>query len=99
MLAQISQQEVLGCIYHELLSAGGIEIGLKPVECYVAPGSACRFADVVRAAQERMEIALGVFLGKQHDATNPIQLNPGLDAQWTFAEGDRVIALGQQIYR
>lgn len=100
VLAQISHQEVLGCIYHELLSAGGIEISLKPVERYVEPGTTCSFADLVNAAQDRMEIALGVYPAEQRAGTDsPFQLNPGLATQWTLEQGDRVIALSQQIYR
>ncbi len=92
-LAQISQMKVLGSIYRELLSAGGVEISLRSAGEYVATGVECRFDDLVYAAQRNLEIALGLFL-----ADGDVLLNPSRDLRWTLDEADRVIVLAQEIY-
>lgn len=66
-LAQISLQEVLGPIYRELLSAGGVEISLRPASDYIEFGRDCNFNDITYAAQQRMEIALGLFLARNDE--------------------------------
>lgn len=93
-LAQISQQPVLGSIYRELLSAGGVEISLRPADQYVVAGSECRFDDLVFAAQQNAEIALGLYLDEQD-----VLLNPSRDATWTLGANDQVIVLAQELYR
>ena len=91
-LAQISRDPVLGSIYRELLSAGGIEVGLQAAARYVATGRPCSFDAVTAAAQRHTEIAIGVRAGGR------IVLNPAKDSAWTFGPDDRVIVLAQQLY-
>jgi voltage-gated potassium channel Kch len=94
-LAQVSRQPVLGPIYRELLSAGGVEISLRPATDYVDPEVDCRFDELAAAAQSRMEIALGLRLA---DGAR-LLLNPPRDAAWRLGESDRVVVLAQQVYR
>ncbi len=94
-LAQIAKQPVLGPIYRELLSAGGVEISLRPVSDYVEIGSSCSFFDLVFAAQQKMEIALGVRLAREGE----LFLNPERELAWRLDEEDRVVVLAQQLYR
>jgi hypothetical protein len=96
-LAQISQQTELGPIYRELLSAGGVEISLRPAADYVAMDEACGFADLMLAAQQRMEIALG--LRRVSASGAELLLNPDRDQRWELNESDRVVVLAQQVYR
>jgi hypothetical protein len=93
-LAQISRQKVLGPIFRELLSAGGVEVSLRPAGDYVETGVDCRFDDLTYAALEKMEIALGLRLG----ASGQVLLNPDRDSVWQLGHDDRVIVLAQQIY-
>ncbi len=94
-LAQIAKQPVLGPIYRELLSAGGVEISLRPVGDYVEIGSSCSFFDLAFAAQQKMEIALGVRLAREGE----LFLNPERELAWRLDEDDRVVVLAQQLYR
>jgi hypothetical protein len=93
-LAQVSQQKVLGSIYRELLSAGGVEFSLRPAGEYVALDAACRFDDLTYAAQQHSEIALGLYLKNRE-----VLLNPARDSEWQLDENDKLIVLAQQIYR
>ena len=94
-LAHIARQEILAPIYHELLSAGGIEISLRPAGDYVQPGTDCSFSDLIYSSQKKMEIALGIRLAQQG---GEIILNPSRQSTWQLGENDKVIVLAQQIY-
>ncbi len=97
-LAQISQQQILGSIYRELLSAGGIELALRPADEYTATGSRTTFTELVAVAQSHAEVALGVCLKNADGAGGKIILNPAKDTTWTLDAADQVIVLAQEIY-
>jgi hypothetical protein len=94
-LAQVAQQPVLGPIYRELLSAGGVEIALRPASEYVSPGKAVKFSDLVLAAQQKLEVALGLYIGDSDE----VLLNPARDEEWQPAANDQVVVLAQQVYQ
>jgi len=94
-LAQIARQPMLGSIYRELLSAGGVEISLRAVTEYVETGAGVLFWDLVYAAQQRAETALGVYLQQ-----GGVKLNPDRSECFeSLTEHDRLIVLAEQIYR
>ena len=95
-LAQIARQDVLGPIYRELLSAGGIEISLRPAGDYVALDTDCHYNDLIYAAQQKLEIALGLRLTSNN---GQVVLNPPRDKIWRLAEDDQLIVLAQQLYQ
>ena len=95
-LAQIARQEVLAPIYRELLSAGGVEISLRPTGDYVEPDTECSFGDLVYASQQKMETALCLRLARQG---GEVLLNPSRQVTWRLGENDKVIVLAQQVYR
>ena len=95
-LAQVARQDVLGPIYRELLSAGGIEISLRPAGDYVALDTDCHYNDLIYAAQQKLEIALGLRVARNN---GQVLLNPPRDKSWRLAEDDQVIVLAQQLYQ
>ncbi|HHJ17052.1 MAG TPA: hypothetical protein ENJ80_10175 [Gammaproteobacteria bacterium] len=94
-LAQIAGQEVLAPIYRELLSAGGVEISLRPAGDYVKLDCDCVFSDLIYAGQQKMEIALGLRLAREG---GKVLLNPSRQTRWRLGEEDKVIVLAQQVY-
>ncbi|RLA14421.1 MAG: hypothetical protein DRQ52_04250 [Gammaproteobacteria bacterium] len=94
-LAQIARQEVLAPIYRELLSAGGVEISLRPAGDYVKLDTDCSFSDLIYAGQQKMEIALGLRLAREG---GEVLLNPPRHTRWRLGENDKVIVLAQQVY-
>lgn len=94
-LAQIARQEVLAPIYRELLSAGGVEISLRPAGDYVKLDTDCIFSDLIYASQQKMEVALGLCLANKGAE---VLLNPPPHTKWRLGENDKVIVLAQQVY-
>ena len=94
-ITHLAREPVLASIYSELLSAGGIEIGLRPIERYVPLRTHCSFAQLVRATQNANEIVLGVRIGGIH---GELSLNPGSTSRFVFEEGDVAVVLAQEVY-
>ena len=95
-LVQIAQHDVLAPIYRELLSAGGVEISLRPAGDYVSLETDCQFADLLYAGQQKMEITLGLLLASDG---GKVLLNPPRNISWRLGQDDKVIVLAQQIYQ
>jgi Trk K+ transport system NAD-binding subunit len=93
-LAQVAQEPVMGPIYRELLNVGGVEISLRPLVEYIQVDREFVFDDLVYAAQQKLEIALGVRWGE----TGRIDLNPDRRERWVATDSDKVVVLAQQIY-
>ncbi len=95
LITQISELPVLAPVYRELLSAGGIEIGLRPLDAYANSEARLTFRDLVAACQSRFEVALGVLAARGEER---VQLNPSKRAEIEVGEADRLIVLAQQRY-
>ena len=93
-LTHLAREPILASIYRELLSAGGIEIDFRPVNCYVPLGEPVSFLMVSQNAQQLNETALGIKLSK----SGGLYLNPNKSKEFVFAESDLVVVLAQQIY-
>ena len=94
-LTQLARQPILASIYKELLSAGGIEIALRPVNLYVPLDQEISFSELIVATQQVNEIALGIMIGTGGDK---LTLNPHNDSRYQFTKDDQVAVLAQQVY-
>jgi hypothetical protein len=92
-LAQLVREPFLETLYKELLNAGGIEIGLRPIEHYVKLGVSVSIAGITRSALRYNEIALGY-----RSVQDGVKINPSKDQLCVFEEGDLLIVLAQQVY-
>ena len=97
VMAQISRLPVLGPVYRELLGAGGIEIAVRPASRYAELGQPTPHNELIATGHKAFEIILGVRV--QESDQESVILAPDPERIWTFAEGDSVIALSQQVYR
>ena len=94
LLAQLVKAPFMERIYKELLSAGGIEVGFRPIGHYTKLGKKVDFVRLVDAASAANEIAIGFQKGE----TKEVQINPSKCNKYIFSEDDQLIVLAQQIY-
>jgi hypothetical protein len=99
-LAQISRQPVLGSIYRELLSAGGIECRRQPAGRYVSLDRPCTFEDLVVSAQRFAEVAVGVSrpVVSGSGPSGGLHLNPAKDTRWSLSDDDSIVVMAQQLF-
>ena len=56
----------------------------------------CHYNDLTYAAQQKLEIALGLRLASNN---GEVLLNPPCDKTWCLEEDDQVIVLAQRFYQ
>jgi hypothetical protein len=98
MLAQISEDKLLGPVFADIFDPAGSEIYIKPAVNYVTPGESVNFYTVVEAARRRGEVAFGYrHMADAGDAAKAygIVVNPDKSQSITFAERDRVIVMAE----
>jgi ion channel POLLUX/CASTOR len=98
VLSQVSQNKHLMRVFEQLFQADGSEIYLKPAAEYGVAGSAHDFYDVVEAASQRREVAIGYRIVK--DQFNPartygVVVNPDKTRPITLGAEDKVIVLAE----
>ncbi|MCU1358457.1 MAG: hypothetical protein JWM89_3875 [Acidimicrobiales bacterium] len=89
MIAQLSERLELHLVFDELFDADGCFVALHPAPLY-APDGEITFAEVVAAASERGETALGWRTA----GNNQVVLNPAKSAMVTLGPVDQVLVLG-----
>lgn len=98
LLAQISEDKLLGAVFNNLLDPEGSEIFLKSANDYVATGEAVNFYTVVEAARRRQEVALGYRLqvhANREDKRFGVIINPRKSKRIVFQPEDRIIVLAE----
>jgi voltage-gated potassium channel Kch len=95
MLAQASENDMLGAIFDDLLDEEGSEIYMRPVEFYVATGAPVNFYTVAEAARQRGEVAIGYHCPRPGAKANGIVVNPSKAATVTYQQGDRFVVLAR----
>jgi ion channel POLLUX/CASTOR len=95
MLAQASENDMLGAIFDDLLDEEGSEIYMRPIEAYVTPGIPVNFYTITEAARQRGEVAIGYHCPRPGAKANGIVVNPGKAAAVEYQPGDRLIVLAR----
>ena len=96
LLLQVARNPFLETIYRELLNAGGVEMGFRPVERYSNIDDEVKHCDIVSAAQNLNETVIGYRLFK--DSNPNIVINPNKNDCFIFSKEDQLIVLAQQLY-
>ncbi|HZY40480.1 MAG TPA: TrkA C-terminal domain-containing protein, partial [Anaerolineae bacterium] len=98
MLAQISENKLLGPVFTDIFDPDGSEIYIKPAANYVKLGEPINFYTVIDAARRRGEVAFGYRrMADASDAAKSygIAVNPDKSEFVTFTERDRIIVLAE----
>lgn len=101
LLTQISQQIMLKSVYDDLLDAGGNEIYLKPISRYTNHPEKSVFSDIMAAAVEKKELAIGIKIMRENEDSQRnfgIYINPPRDHVFALEQGDKVIAVAEDLY-
>ena len=89
MMAQLAERAELHDVFTDLFDSDGSAVQMISARRYV-PAGPVTFADIVVAASQRGEVALGYRLA----ATNDVVVNPPKGATLDLADDDSVILIG-----
>jgi uncharacterized membrane protein YhaH (DUF805 family) len=99
LLAQISEQLLMQQVYQALFAEEGSEIYLKPAWLYLDDlPQQVTFADLVRLAQQRGEVCIGVKLKaneNRQDLNYGITLAPSKTGEWALGPADSLVVLAE----
>ena len=99
LLAQISEDAGIKCVYDDLFSEEGSEIYLKPASLYFETFPIeVSYADMIAIAQQRQEVCLGVkikTLEQDYDQNFGVKLIPEKTAVYTLAAEDTLVVLAE----
>ena len=103
MLSQISENKELKDLFHQLFSAGGPAIYIKPAEYYAELGRPVNFYTVLESARQQNQIAIGYKLHKAKPRyesgsvlAHGVVVNPVKSKQVFFSEGDKIIVVSDE---
>ena len=94
LLAHLSNEPILDSIFRELLSAGGVEIALRPVAQFTDRKSIF-FSDLGIIVRSFNETALGYRIG---GIGGELILNPSTERVLDLTSTVDIVVLAQQIY-
>jgi hypothetical protein len=96
LLAQLSESPELSQVFAELFDSDGVVISIRPLDRYL-PAQPAAFEDVIVAAREHGDIAIGYRCAAQVDAPGTlaggVRLNPRKQDRVPFAAGDSVVVI------
>lgn len=93
MMAQLAENPELGAVFTDLLDAEGTDMSLKPASTYLPVGAEVPFAEAVKAARDRGEVALGYRLPRSGGASGAVVVNPRKSAVARFEPDAQLIVL------
>ena len=96
LMLQVVRNPFLETIYRELLNAGGVEMGFRPVSKYIKLDEDVTHRTVVKEAQKVNETVIGYKIEK--GIKSKVILNPNKNVKFRFTNKDQLIVLAQQLY-
>lgn len=97
LIAQLSENPALAAVFDDLFDAGGMSILIKPISNYVELARETTFADLVAAASDFAESAIGYRTAAHptNDGSTGVILNPNKNEVFTPQVGDSLILIGK----
>jgi hypothetical protein len=102
LFAELSEDPNLQEVYTSLFRAAGSEIYIKPIDRYIViPTDETRpasFADLMRAANARDEICIGVKINRYEgdaEKNHGVQLIPKSDTSFELVNGDSLVVIAR----
>jgi hypothetical protein len=102
LFAELSEDPNLHEVYTSLFRAAGSEIYIKPIDRYIViPTDETRpasFADLMRAANARDEICIGVKINRYEgdaEKNHGVQLIPKSDTSFELVNGDSLVVIAR----
>lgn len=96
LMAQITQNRHLAPVFEELFAAEGNNVCLRPADAYIRAGAEATFADVVAAARERGECAIGYRwrdVARTGPADHGVRLNPPKSERRVWDAEDQIVVV------
>ena len=94
MMTQLSENPELEAVFQDLFDADGSALGLKPAAWYVPNDGRVPFSQIVAAARERDEIAIGYRVAQGPNGEPEVVMNPPKSSTVTLGSRDRVVVIG-----
>ncbi|MFM6980247.1 MAG: CASTOR/POLLUX-related putative ion channel [Micrococcales bacterium] len=97
LIAQLSENPALAAIFEDLFGAGGSSILINPIENYASLGKSVSFGELVAAASDRGESAIGYRTSSADslDGSTGVVLNPAKSAVFNVKAGDSLVVIGK----
>jgi len=94
MITQLSENPELEAVFEDLFDAEGSALGLKPASWYVPNDGRVPFSQIVAAARERDEVAIGYRVAQGPNGEPEVVMNPPKSSTVTLGSRDRVVVIG-----
>ena len=96
VMAQTSRYPVVGPVYRELLSAGGIQISLRTPDYFKISNQKILHSELIAVALQKFETVIGMMLSTQNGVE--LVLASDIASVWELTDDDKIVVLSQQIY-
>ena len=96
VMAQTSRYPVVGPVYRELLSAGGIQISFRTPDYFNISNQKILHSELIAVALQKFETVIGMMLSTQNGVE--LVLAPDIASVWELTDDDTIVVLSQQIY-
>ncbi|MEY4397410.1 MAG: hypothetical protein RLZZ40_1166, partial [Actinomycetota bacterium] len=96
VVAQVSENPALAPVFTDLFDADGASVNMRPIEEYAPLKKKVAFSQLVAAGVARNESVIGyrVAANSRDGAAQGVVLNPAKGSEFTPAEGDSIIVVG-----